>query len=616
MSRSLLRCATLAVALAGCGESVSNTPTAPLDAGNDLGPVDVPVTTDASPDVSPMRDAARPPDDVDPTCAINGTEACLNRPPGPCPDLANGLERTVRLRGLAHDHTVSCAGRQTSMGPDAVLPLMITTTSDVSITAVPSTGDTIVAALAPADRCGDPMGELQCVNGSFTIGGIAVLRLGSLAPGNYALILGSVTGADVRVSAIVNPSPARAAGDLCPGVAITPDGPAVTLDTHPFFTTADYGTTCGYLGTGSLGWVDAVFRFTTTAPRDVTVNVGGDGDSDLNVELTSVCGSRAYVLPGCDTGNPARRTARNLPAGTWYVTVDYRPMRRPDHVLTASVTTAPPTPPGPAARCPGIALAQGSTSALDVDTLTAGPELACMANQRVSAFLNFTAPAEPGDVLVNVATSDARSNAGLVLRETCGGDPVDGVCAGPLDRAASSVWARYGDLVPGRSYTVQAATTSAGGQLSTRWIRVPHATPTAVTGNVTCATAYTVPTEGGIFTGTTDGATAVATPWCATQTTGCLGSRGVLYRLDLTERKRVVARLDGVGFDALLAMLSGDTCPGRNLFMLANSCNDDWYSTDSQVDVTLNPGRYWLHAGGCGPSQGGRYQLDVAIVPP
>jgi hypothetical protein len=97
--------------------------------------------------------------------------------------------------------------------------------------------------------------------------------------------------------------------------------------------------------------------------------------------------------------------------------------------------------------------------------------------------------------------------------------------------------------------------------------------------------------------------------------TSCAGSRGVLYRLDLTERRRVVLILDGMGFDSLVAVLRNDPCPGRNI-RDAVACNDDWYSTDAQVDVTLDAGRYWIHAGGCGAAQGGPYKLDVAVLPP
>ncbi len=607
-SLGLIVAASLAVA---CGETVTM---AARDGGDDLAPLDIPSSPpDAgTPDVTP--DAPLPPDDVDPVCANGGTDRCLNFPPGPCADLSDGMARTVRFAGFVRDHAVSCAGRQTSMGPDAVLPLTLTATSDVSVTVNPGNGDTIVAALVPADACGQPMRELACVNGGSSIGGIGVLRVSNVAPGRYAVIIGTVMGVPVGVTATVTPARPRAQGDLCPGVEVVPDGEPTVIDTRAFFSTADHGTSCGYNGQGSLGWVDAVARFTIRETRDVTVTVDGDGEEDLSVEVTRVCGVGAYIIPGCDTGLPARRLMRNLPPGTYWAVVDYRPVRRPDHTLRVAVTTAPPTPPGPAARCPGVAIPTPvNASSVDVDTLAPGEPPACLTRSRANAYFTFVAPSEPGDVLVNVATNAARSDVAFTLTSACGGD-AEGACVSPLDRSANSVWGRYADLTPGRTYTVEAATSVVGGQLSVRHVRVPHAVPTAVAGNTTCDGAYVLPTIGGIFTGTTDGATAVAMPLCAVMTS-CAGSRGVLYRLDLTERRRVVLILDGMGFDSLVAVLRNDPCPGRNI-RDAVACNDDWYSTDAQVDVTLDAGRYWIHAGGCGAAQGGPYKLDVAVLPP
>ena len=605
--------AAAAALAAACSDTVTSAPRDAGDAGDDLAPLDVPTSPpDAAPDVAP--DAPPPPDDADPLCANGGTDRCLNYPPGPCPDLASGGARTVRFAGFARDHVVSCAGRQTSMGPDAVLPLTLAATSDVSITVNPGPGDSIVAALVPADACGQPTRELSCVNGSSSIGGIGVLRVSSVPAGRYALIVGTVLGAPVGVVTSVTPARPRAPGDLCPGVEVAPDGPPVTIDTRTFSSTADHGTSCGYNGQGSLGWVDAVARFTIREARDVTVNVAGDGMEDLNVEVTRVCGVAAYVIPGCDTGLPARRTLRNLPAGTYYAVVDYRPMARPDHTLNVTVTTAAPTPPGPAARCPGVALPASNTAQVDVDNLAPGDPPMCLTRARANAYFTFAAPSEPGDVLVNVATNAARSDVAFTLTNACGGDAV-GACVSPLDRSANSVWGRYAGLTPGRTYTVEAATSAVGGQLSVREVRVPHVDPVAVTGNTTCETAYVLPPGGGIFTGTTDGSTAVASPFCATTMTGCAGSRGVLYRLDLTERRRVVAIMDGTGFDALLSLTRMDPCPGRTIRDQV-ACVDDWYSTDPQVDVTLDAGRYWIFAAGCGAAQSGEYRLDVAVLPP
>jgi hypothetical protein len=93
--------------------------------------------------------------------------------------------------------------------------------------------------------------------------------------------------------------------------------------------------------------------------------------------------------------------------------------------------------------------------------------------------------------------------------------------------------------------------------------------------------------------------------------TGCGGARAVVYRLDLSAQRRVVAVMAG-DFDSLLAIHAGAECPGRSF---AGACNDDWYGTDAQVDVVLDAGTWWLFAAGCGDGSVGNYTLDVAVLP-
>lgn len=608
-SRKALPLALLSALVGACSESAT-----PVDAAADsVTQLDaaLDVTDERRADVPPMRD--RQPDDVDPSCAANATDRCLDFPPGPCANLADGRERAVSFQGFSRNHTVSCNSRTPFMGPDAVLPLTLAQASDVAVTAAPGTGDNVIVALYPADGCGEPAREITCVNASGSIGGIATFRANNLAPGNYALLLSTARGVDVRVSASVTPARLRPAGDICPGVTVTPDGPAVDIDTRPYDTRADYGTTCGRLGPmGGLGWMDAVFSYTIDQPRDVTIEVDGEGTEDLHVELSRTCGSISQVLPGCETGLPVQRIIRNQAPGTWYVVVDYKPEARPDHVLHARVTTAPPTPPGPASRCPGVAITEGMPVTVDVSLLTPGMPLGCIPRQTASGVFSFMSPEAGSDLMVGFVSPGARDDAALVVRSTCDGEIV-GPCIGPEDRSGRSAWTRLQGLAPGRTWYLQGATSSAAGNATARVYRVPHVDPRAVTNNFTCATAEVIPATGGIFTGSNTSATAVANPPCASMSLGCAGSRGSLYRLDLAARQRVVAVMRSETFDTLLSVQSGMNCPGRNGSAL---CNDDWYSTDSQVDTTLDPGTYWIHAGGCGPTQAGDYRLDVAVLPP
>lgn len=607
----------LAAFVAGCASKVAATTTdAAIDAPSDVvAPIDAPPDApDAPVDVVADRRVPRdaPPDDVDQTCAAGLTDQCLGRPPGPCPDLSDGMDHVLRFDGFAHDYPVSCAGRMTGAGPDGVIPLTITQTSDVDVSAVPGTGDAVVVSLYPVDQCGEPASELECINGSNSIGGIATFRASSLPPGRYAMLVATARGAETHVRAQVTPARVRLPGDLCPGVAVVPDGAEATIDTLRYLSIADYGTSCGYGSGMGLGWVDAVFSYTITATRDVTVEVNGDGMEDLHVELSTVCGSRSQNLPGCDVGLPARHVVHNQPPGTYYGVVDYLPTRRPDHQVRVRVTTSAPTPPGPAATCPGLPLDPGRGATVDADTLTPGPMLACITGQRATGFWRFIAPADGRDVMVNVATDAMRGDAALMVREACDGAMVND-CVGPLDRTAPSVWSRLRGLRPGVSYVLQGTTSAAGGTLSAAWQATTAATPQAVTGNTTCAAAATIPPTGGIFTGSNATATAVINPVCANSTSGCMGSRGALYHLTLPSMRRVVATLTSATFDTLLAINSGDTCPGRPVF---TACNDDWYSTNASVSAVLPAGSYWIHAGGCGPMQSGDYQLDVAVLDP
>jgi hypothetical protein len=121
----------------------------PMDTPAVEAAVDAP-SVEAAADVPVDAGRDAPPDDVDPTCALGAVESCLAMPPGPCPDLSDGVERTVQLGSFVHSLSLSCAGRMTSIGPDAFLPLRVRETSDVVVSAVADTGDTAVIALYPA----------------------------------------------------------------------------------------------------------------------------------------------------------------------------------------------------------------------------------------------------------------------------------------------------------------------------------------------------------------------------------------------------------------------------------------------------------------------------------
>jgi hypothetical protein len=175
------------------------------------------------------------------------------------------------------------------------------------------------------------------------------------------------------------------------------------------------------------------------------------------------------------------------------------------------------------------------------------------------------------------------------------------------------VWQRYQGLTAGQRYWVQAVTSTVDRSLGVAFRVVPPAPPRDVTGNDRCDTAAVIPETGGVFRGSTEGTTVLTMPSCASNRSGCVGGRGVMYRLDLTQRRRVVGVMRAAGFDTLLALQSNGACPGT---VGMGACNDDWLGTDSQIDATLDPGTHWIYAAGCGADQSGDYALDVMVVAP
>ena len=560
---------------------------------------DAPALTDGPPKDDPFEDAA--------ACPAGITDECPAAFPGVCDDLADGEVHVLNFGGLRAGLRASCEGAMTAAGPDGVVPLTLTTPSDVVLTGTPSAGDAVVLTLASAARCGDLAGELRCSNSSANgSGGVATVRAATLAPGTYAVTASTAQGLPARVQAVVTPARPRLRGDVCPGVVVMPDGPPVTLSTAGFATDADYGTSCGS-GAAPAGWSDAVFSYTLAAARDVTLEVSAPGAGPIALTVGTRCGDRSSVTSGCVAGDPARRVLRNPPPGTYSVVVEHRAFGAAGRPLSMTVITAAPTPASAADACPGAALVAGVATTVPVTGLSGGTAIfACLPSRTADAAFSFVAP-PTGDVLVSVAGSNGAEVASLV-EAPCGGAPLaTGACVGP---ATVPAWRRVSGLTAGQTYTVVAGTDGAAGTLAAQYLAVPAATATAVTANDACATPFTVPATGGVFHGSSATAAAVQ---AACGGPGCGGGRAVYFALTLPARKRVIATTLGSAFDTVLAVGAGDACAGRPMPV---ACNDDTLGQASQVDATLAAGTYWIELQGCGLRASGDWALDVAVVDP
>jgi hypothetical protein len=166
--------------------------------------------------------------------------------------------------------------------------------------------------------------------------------------------------------------------------------------------------------------------------------------------------------------------------------------------------------------------------------------------------------------------------------------------------------------------------------MGVRFRGIPPLSTTAIAGNEACATARTIPATGGVFTGNVSmmaqnsAAPAFGGNSCAQCNTQA--GRDAVYRLDLTARTRVLAKLTGAAanFDPVLYVRQGATCNDGNSLMSAPIlfCTDDYYGQNAAFDRTLDPGTYWIFVDDCVPFMGGggargaAYQLEVITLAP
>src|SRR5262249_17447093 len=139
----------------------------------------------------------------------------------------------------------------------------------------------------------------------------------------------------------------------------------------------------------------------------------------------------------------------------------------------------------------------------------------------------------------------------------------------------------------------------------------PTVAPVTVSADA-CPDALVIPETGGFFTGNTSTATANFSAGCDVSGLAFGGANDHLLRLNLTERRRVVFDMTGSTFVTLLDIRSGEICPGVEV---PNGCNVGSNPNRSFLDLTLDPGTYWVQVDGYNMLSGA-YNLDVRVLPP
>ncbi len=493
------------------------------------------------------------------------------------------------------DLAATCAGTGGNWR-DVVAALLVSGGSpiDVDIVATTSSGN---LALAGATLCGDAATEIGCASGfaRATGGRVSRLRLRQLSAANYPLYVFTDVGQTVGLSADFRPASSKPSNETCGSAkAITPGVQEVVelIDAD-----ADVPSEC----TDLVG--DLVYQFTLTAPQDVEVfatSLDGNGLPSISLRTPACADSGDEIT--CQTSNAVGLFARALPPATYFVAVS---ATAPTNVGVV-VELSPPTVAPPDETCDGSPPIVPNTSiVVTLDGHADNASLGCRVGARDAAYeLVLT---ERTDVLLVQSLSDGDTGAISLATLPCASED-DVLTCGTSSRSPNR--AAVHDVAPG-SYRVVAESLRASPVTVTALTR-PAGPPLFVAFADTCTEAIDIPLEGGFFQGNTANSSADYDAGCDLGGQPAGGARDQMLRLSLTEQKRVVFDMKGSVYNTLLNVRAGPSCPGDEL---VQSCAAGFVPDKSYLDVTLDPGEYFVQIDGY-QGDSGPWQLEVFITDP
>lgn len=502
---------------------------------------------------------------------------------------------TMSLAAAKQDYASSCTP---SGAPwrDVVAALVVPPgpSIDIDVVGTVSSGQ---IALSAFGQCGVPASELACHASVPRAGGgqIARIRLRSVAPGAYPLIVSGSSDADVALKVAHLPATMAPANETCGTAA--PIVPGVHELVGLVDATKDHDGECPE-NTGDL-----LYALELTEPKDVhatAVSLDGYGAPTLTF-WQSPCGQPGSEL-ACNSAAQAHAFLRNVGPGTVYLGVSAMAPTDVDLV----VALAPPTTPPADEACGGApALTANSTIDVELADHTDDVKLGCLAGAVDAAYeLSLSSPS---DVLLVGRKSNTGTSAVLLSAPACASAADLLACKSSLQ---SPVRAARHALAAGSYRAV--VESSSGSPMQLTALTRPAAPPTLVAFADTCASAIVVPETGGFFQGNTANAQADYDAGCDYGGLPSGGAAEQMLKLTLSSKKRVVLDMQGSAYSTLLNVRKGPACPGSELPL---ACAAGYYASRSYLDLELEAGQYWIQVDGYAGAAG-KWFLDVYVVDP
>jgi Putative metal-binding motif len=552
-------------------------------------------------------------DDADPTVFTGHPEVCGNRKDDNCdgqvdetpcqtPTHDTCLDPLLIQRAGVYELETTAAayhygGTCAPMDPgrrDVVAALEIAGDArDFDVVAEAPTG---VLSIGVAGQCDRLSTELACASGLAGPAGntLARVRLRSLAPGAYPLYVWTDRDEKVLLHVTEGPPTTAPTNETCGTAA--PIAPGVPVFATLAGTAKDIASRCAFKSG------DLVYAFTLTDAQDVSAYAASlDGYGVPIVSLRRAGCARIDDEIACGSGAAAKAYARALAPGTYYLGVGASAPTDAKVELVLSPPTAPPSDD----RCDASPrLVPGRTLAISLQNHTDDVEFACSDAGAIDAAYALEL-AETSDVLLVMRFSSGDIGTVALARATC-----DSPALACVKDAGSPVRASQRSLAAG-SYRAVVETRVGNPVQLTALVR-PAAPPSLVPFADTCASATVIDERGGFFQGTTANAQADYSASCDTAGTGPAGAPDQMLKLTLSAQRRVVLDMQGSSYATLLDVRKGDTCPGAEV---PRGCSAGYVPLRSFLDMTLDPGTYWVQVDGYAGEQG-TWFLDVRVFDP
>ena len=364
----------------------------------------------------------------------------------------------------------------------------------------------------------------------------------------------------------------------------------------------DLESDCDKAKTGEL-----TYSFTLAVPRDVKIfasTLVGTGDPVVTLRDATTCTNELR----CRVGSVLPLFARNLGIGTHVFTV------AGTQQLDASVLvkTYPPTASPDNQSCataPVLAFlpltgSRQTTVSVDLSKQEDAIKNGCLPGGPAAAYrLDLT---EASDVLVIGRFPSNESGSVSINDPGCLKDDLVTACTtGPSPQRVSA------RNLPAGSYRVAIADEL--GQTAQLSVLVrPYLAPTNVGLSDNCVTPFALPAGGGFFTGDTTNSTADFNAGCDAPGQAIGSAKDQIMKLDLTQKQRVVLDMSGSFFTTLLDIRKGAACPGSEV---PGACYIGFSASKSFLDLTLDPGTYWVQIDGYNGDRGPWF-LDLRVLPP